>query len=741
MAANSMHRCGAVRSAGARGRSAGGWKGIGWAVFAWLTLLAGCGSDGEPSTPATQRPNILFVVMDDVGIDQMKVFGYGGPVPPSTPNIDMIAGAGIAFRNAWAMPACTTSRAVIFDGRFPLRTNVNGALGPDDLANSMLSPYEMTTPKLLAQQGYESGLFGKFHMALQGHDPAGYAMVSNRGWNYFAGWFDETGDPSSIDISAGGVSSVTGQSYSCGFVPSGSANGSDSGACYMPDGSCRNLTNRGAVPPGRICRDQGGVLDPTAACQATVPTYIDFNALSGHYVSPVYYNYPDGSWAHVPPTDPRARQFRSTFAVNEAIKWIKERPAGRPWMATVAFASDHTPLMHPPADQSIPGNDASSDVDCTNPAQQKLLSNLLIGSIDVDLSRLLVSIGLARLGSDGKLIYRPQDTNTMLIILGDNGSLAVTVKQPFDLTRAKGTAYQTGVWVPLIVSGPLVAGAGREVRHMVNVADLYSLFGEIAGIANVQQAVPRPIDALPMLPYVVNPNQPSIRTWNYTEVGVNLQANGAVNGPCTISDSCTQIPVTKGVCEDNNGIWWGSGHDDPMTAGIPPEGFQYCCQVNAYVIDNCTTPPCTSYGITPLTSVGIRNNHYKIVENSLKDYSDEEPRCVDRTFTEFYRVDEAVPPLIDTSDLELPTDALTPDQQRNFDELQDQLAAIRASVPQCRGDGNIDFVVNSTDLDNWSFYSQPPGLSSVYDINLDGYTNSIDQAIIQSRIGVPCQNN
>jgi arylsulfatase A-like enzyme len=79
------------------------------------------------------------------------------------------------------MPACTTSRAVFFTARFPFRTNVLGALGPDDLANSMVSPYEMTTPKLLARRGYEGALFGKFHLALQANNPAGLAMPHNLG--------------------------------------------------------------------------------------------------------------------------------------------------------------------------------------------------------------------------------------------------------------------------------------------------------------------------------------------------------------------------------------------------------------------------------------------------------------------------------------------------------------------------------------------------------------------------------
>jgi len=699
-------------------------------------MLSGWSRDDAHAAP-TSPPNILFVIMDDVGIDQMRVFGYGGATPPSTPNLAEIASAGIRFRNTWAMPACTTSRAVFFDARFPFRTNVLGALGPADLANSMVSPYEMTTPKLLATKGYDSALFGKFHLALQGNNPAGYAMPYELGWNYFAGWLDETGDPSSIDKTAGGVAPA-GTSYSCGFVPSARAKGADAGACYMPDGSCRQLASRGPVPPGRTCRDRGGILDPHKTCQTPVPAYLNFETLSGHYVSPLVYNYPDGSVEQVPATDVRARRFRAAVVVDEAIKWINDRPPGRPWMATVSFASAHTPLMQPPVHEGQPGNAQSSDLDCSQAAPQRVLANLMIESLDTEVGRLLVKTGLARRGRSGRLSYQPRRTDTMVIIVGDNGSLGGTVKQPFDGSRAKGTAYQTGVWVPLIVAGPLVKSPDRAVSHMVNIADLYALFGEIAGIEDVQQAVPRPIDAAPMLAYIIDPQQPSIRTWNFTQVGVNLQANGAINGPCTIGNSCTQIPVTKSVCEDNNGTWWGAGHDAPVTAGVPPEGFTYCCEVNAFVVSTGDPP----YDITPLTAVGIRNDRYKIVQNSLKAYVSQEQVCVDTTTTEFYQIDEAVPvPTLDKAGTELPLNALTPEQQRNYNELSVQLATLLTSQPACPGDGNIDFVVDQRDLDDWRFYSESYGLSSVYDLNLDGLTNTADRAIIEQNLGLDCRTD
>lgn len=709
--------------------------GYGLAAGVAVCLAVGCGGGGSGKPAGEQPPNILFVIMDDVGIDQMQSFGYGGETPPAMPNIDAIAGAGIRFRNTWSMPACSTSRGVIFEARWPLRTNVKGALGEDDLANSMVSPYEMTTPKLLAEQGYENAMFGKFHLALQGHDPAGDAMVHNLGWDYFAGWLDETGDPSSIDTTAGGVAPLG--TWPCGFVPGAAQGGADSGACYQPDGSCTELSAIGPVPPGRTCRDQGGILDPGASCQPTPPANIDFEILSGHFVSPLVYNYPDGSVDRVPLTDPRARQFRATFAVDAAIDWINDRPADRPWMATVSFASDHTPLMQPPVNPALTGSGASSTLDCANQIDQRVLSNLMIESLDLEVGRLLVETGLARRDRNGQLVYRPSRTDTMVIVLGDNGSLGLTVKTPFSTSESKGTAYQTGVWVPLIVSGPLVRQPDRDVGHMVNIADLYALFGEIAGIDDVQARVPRPIDAVPLLPYVENPRQEPLRPWNYTEIGVNLQANGAINGPCVISGSCTQIPVSKSVCEDNNGIWWGAGLDDPITAGAPPEGFVYCCDVNEFVVANDRAEP---YGITPLIAVGVRDAHYKIVENSWNDYVSQEQPCVETTTIEFFAIDEAVPqPKLDVDENQLPIDDLTAEQQAAYDMLTQVLADIRASVPDCPGDGNIDFVVDQRDLDDWQHFATTGGLSSVYDLNIDGFTNEADRAIIEANLGLDCR--
>jgi len=549
------------------------------------------------------------------------------------------------------------------------------------------------------------------------------------GWDYFAGWLDYTGDPSSIDTSAGGVAPLG--TWTCGFVPGTSVPGGvDSGACYMADGSCSALVTSGGVPPGRICRDRGGILDPGAACQSQPPAYVNFSNYSAHYVSPFVVNREDGSIEVPDATDPRARRFRATVAVDEAISWINSRGAGQPWMASVTFASAHTPVMQPPHDQEIEGNVASTDLDCSQVEAQRVLTNLMIESMDLEIGRLLVETGVATRARDGRLSYDPEGSNTMVIVIGDNGSLGSTVKVPFQVTRSKGTAYQTGVWVPMIVSGPLVERPGRAVPHMVNIADLFQLFGDIAGI-DAHEAVPRPLDSYAMLPYLTDPDQPSIRSWNFTEVGPNLQANGGNNGPCVISTTCTQIPVSKSVCEDNNGVWYGAESDVP---GVPPEGLARCCDAVAFLVANSQP----EVSIAPDYSSAIRNDRYKLVQNVTWLYQSQEVPCEQSVSSEFYEIDEDVPfPRLDYPHLELPLDGLTPEQQQNYEALSAQLQEILSQTPTCPADGNLDGVVNQTDLDNWSELAESWGASSVYDINLDGLTNDGDEGLIEAALG-PC---
>ena len=614
----------------------------------------------------------------------------------------------------------------MFVGRYPFRNNIYAALGPYDLANAQISPYEMTTPKLLKQANYESAMFGKFHLAGPDNNQAGNGTPLDLGWDYFYGWI--RGGPASIDTTAGGVA-ATG-TYGCGFVP-----GAVSGACYFSDNTCSNLSagpsSNGDVP-GKQCLVKGGIFKPSSTCQSTPPSGLNFNQVNAYYVSPLVIESAAGVEV-VPNSDSRSRGYRTSIETSAAIGWINSRPSSKPWMATVSYSAVHTPYQQPPG--SLVANTGGDDLSCSEFTQQRVISDKMTEALDTEFGRLLVETGLATRKSNGTLAYDPKASNTVIVIVGDNGSFSNAVKDPFDISRAKATAYQTGVWVPLIVSGPMVAEPDREVNHMVNMVDVFRLFGEIAGI-DVASAVPRTIDAAPLLPYLTKVDQASIRSVNFTQGGYNIQANGQRNGACvvktviggkTVASICTQSVFDKGPCEDNAGVWWGPGYTDPEvlnTVNPPSTGYRSCCQVNQaqFKAGQALTP------IAPEITIAVRNDSYKLVRNTIQTYNQADDTCSSVAADEFYEVDQGVPtPKLDKAELDLMPSmgSWSSALLATYNNLLSQLNTILASQPACPGDGNIDNVVSALDISIWQKIVQAWGLSSVYGRDTDRYKGLI----------------
>jgi hypothetical protein len=699
-------------------------------------------------------PNILFIILDDVGIDQMRVFGYGGLTPssaPNTPNLDVIARAGVRFRNVWSMPECSPSRVMFFEGRYPLRTNIYTAILATDLANSQLSPYEVTTPNLLRSVGYTSGLFGKFHLAGPTYNPYEYGTPHAAGFDYFDGFLE--GAPYPIDDTIGGQ--FPNGPYSCGFVPPAQYGGADTGACRFADGSCVVISRDPQDPaPGRTCLQQGGLFVPNAQCNMPPPFALNFGLPNAYYVWHRVINQPDGTVTQFPLSDPSARQYVSNQTIQSAVDWINmENSQQQPWMATVSFANIHTPYQQPPRSLLPPTEIEGSGLSCANQNNEqdlRIISNQMLEAADTHIGQLLVQTGLATYNSNGSLNYQPEQTNTMVVIIGDNGTYAVSVKLPFDPNLSKGTVYQTGVWVPLIVSGPLVAAPGREVTSMVNIADLFQLWGEFVGI-DVHQVDPHTIDSMPVLPYLTNPQQGDIRTVNFTETSSNIHFNNLAPSPCVLSvtspPTCVQIFPQKKLCEFEGGCWYGPGGG---TQGCPGGGMQYadCCAVRAANIFP------EGLSLLPDSEYATRNDNYKLVRL-------ESPNCVggrtpltppDTTFNEFYSIDERpVLPRIDFPQLALCTDdgptgtqkcpmGLDQDQLNNYNALTTAMNNILTSQPPCPGDGNEDLMVNQLDIMDWQFFSMfNGGGSSWYDFNHDGLTNELDETVIEQHLGTNCQ--
>lgn len=157
------------------------------------------GPDSATQDPASRPPNIIFILADDLGINDISTFGggvAGGRVP--TPNIDRLAAEGAVFSQAYSGTAtCAPSRAMLLTGRYPTRTgfeytptppnmtnvlslimprehenygmpavsyNEDAAEAGVDFADMGLPPEEVTIAEVLGAHGYHAVHIGKWHL-------------------------------------------------------------------------------------------------------------------------------------------------------------------------------------------------------------------------------------------------------------------------------------------------------------------------------------------------------------------------------------------------------------------------------------------------------------------------------------------------------------------------------------------------------------------------------------------------
>jgi len=109
------------------------------------------------SLPSAAKPNIVFILIDDLRWDELGIVGH--PYI-KTPNIDRIGHEGILFRNAFmTTPLCSPSRASFLTGQYAHQHGIT-----DNVDRSAASHRLITFPALLHQAGYETAFIGKWHM-------------------------------------------------------------------------------------------------------------------------------------------------------------------------------------------------------------------------------------------------------------------------------------------------------------------------------------------------------------------------------------------------------------------------------------------------------------------------------------------------------------------------------------------------------------------------------------------------
>ncbi|MBN2241960.1 MAG: sulfatase-like hydrolase/transferase [Acidobacteria bacterium] len=379
-------------------------------------------------------PNILFVVMDDIGMDassqmhpgliedlaaQYGPQGHNHPFyrriagrPASTPTLNTLARQGIAFAQTWAQAYCSPTRASILTGLYAAKTEVF------DYADS-LSPGHETVARILRDEaGYSTAIFGKWHVAGLGFYPG--MKPKQAGFDLFLGNL------------SGAIEDYWSYEY------------------QIQDET---------TPPNQWRTEAA----PTRSLPGIAPT-----------------------------------TFAPVVKAADTIEWITERENAdpdKPWFAWLAFnlphiASGQAPTFVPNEDTldeptrdeilacgGVFGTDSIGA--CSGPALNRAMTN----SLDTVLGKLLEAVDAL-------------DPVTYVIVIGDNGTPmygwpATNFIDNMYITRtgrAKGTVYESGVRVSLAIRGPGIA-AGRQSAAVNHGADLFATILDLAG-AGVPSSVP-----------------------------------------------------------------------------------------------------------------------------------------------------------------------------------------------------------------------------------------------------------
>ncbi len=124
---------------------------------------------------ATQRPNIVYIMADDLG---WKDVGFRGS-DIQTPNIDRLAKGGVIFEQFYAQPMCTPTRAALMTGRYPYRYGLQTVVIPS-AGTYGLATDEWLLSQAMKEAGYTTAIVGKWHL---GHADRKYWPLQ-RGFDY-----------------------------------------------------------------------------------------------------------------------------------------------------------------------------------------------------------------------------------------------------------------------------------------------------------------------------------------------------------------------------------------------------------------------------------------------------------------------------------------------------------------------------------------------------------------------------
>ena len=170
-------------------------------MFAAVTCTAALLGAPETQAQQQQKPNIIFILMDNLGYGEPGVYGGGVTRGAPTPRIDGLASEGTRLTNFNVEAQCTPSRSAILTGRFAIRCGTSSV--PMGGGIDGLTRWEVTIATLLSDVGYATAHLGKWHLGSeQGRLPNDQGFDE---WYGIPRTTDEAFWPSTAQAKAAGV--------------------------------------------------------------------------------------------------------------------------------------------------------------------------------------------------------------------------------------------------------------------------------------------------------------------------------------------------------------------------------------------------------------------------------------------------------------------------------------------------------------------------------------------------------